>query len=79
VLLDRLGSHGVQTVKSLAAATHFSEQKVRRILINDLGDEGVRLVRRKKRQRGKGNTSPLDLFYIDPTDVDNARRSVRSH
>jgi len=78
VLLDTLGSHGAQTVKSLAAATHFSEQKVRRILINDLGDEGVRLVRRKKRQRGKGNTSPLDLFYIDPTDVDNARRSVRS-
>jgi hypothetical protein len=78
MLLDTLGSHNAQTVKSLAAATHFSEQKVRRILINDLGDEGVRLVRRKKRQRGKGNTSPLDLFYIDPSDVDNARRSVRS-
>ena len=73
-----VGSSG-HTVTSVAAATGFDGQKVRRILKERLGEDGIRVVVKNKQNaaRGKGNTSPPHLFFIAPKHVARVRNFVR--
>jgi hypothetical protein len=78
LLLVSPGSGVFHTVKTVAAATGLNEQKVRRILQNRLGAEGAGLVKRKAPPRGKENTSPRHVFFIDPALVEHARQIVQA-
>lgn len=60
-------------VKSLASATGFGDQKVRRIIKKNLGEEGVGIVETKKFSRKAANKSPPDVFFIRPEWVELAR------
>jgi len=79
VLVDNTASSGEgHTVQSLAVTTGLNEQKIRRILINRLGEGGLGLVSRKKPKRGKGRTSPSHVFFVIPEFVEKSRQIVQS-
>ena len=67
------------TVPSVAVATGIDDQKVRRILNDRLGADGIRVVIRNKQDaaRGKGNTSPPHVFFIALEHAASVRDFVR--
>ena len=79
-LLENLpaGTSG-HTVPSMAAATGFDDQKVRRILNVLLKKDGIPVIGRDEQGslRGKGKTSPHHLFFIVPEHVAHVRDFVR--
>lgn len=70
------------TVRALATLSGLGEQKVRRMLVNELGEEGLGIVMVSKGDRGRGEGkhkySPPDTYSIAPEYREHVRAFLQS-